>query len=277
MIAFDQAQRTEATLGPTLDSSARQGPGSMLLTRAWPRSSAVDDFDRWEIERHFSDLIVGPGIRRASYYHGVTTGLPSAWVGFGIRLALYTAPSLDELRAWISSAELATAVADGSGWFERMNELDFSSFTGNVYSLAAAVPPTAGLPSTTGSLLVERFEVLASEVAEFDEWLEAEYLPQVREAPNVASVRALHACREDIAVPYYLSPGNRAVIIAIASGAPVASVVRSPALLAALATSMRWDRSLEYVRREAYVYAAHLDAPERRYSSSNHEPSGSPV
>jgi hypothetical protein len=232
----------------------------MLLTRAWPRSEVVDDFDAWERKKHFPELVAGPGIVRASYYRALITSLPSAWIGTGIRMACYSAQNLDGLMAWIRSDELAAAVRDGSIWFGKLNELDFQPFTGNVYVVVKAVKKRNAPIEPSLPQVVERFEVGAPDAAEFDAWMRDVHMPAFLGHEAVVRARSLRAIREGIPVPYYCSPGNCALVVEFAPHADLSVALRDDSLGGTLVDSMRWDRRLEYVRREVYQYFTHLNS-----------------
>ena len=222
----------------------------MSLTRAWPNAAAVDDFDRWQHERHLPDLMALRGAVAVGYYRIRMAGLPQAWQGTGNRMAVYSARDLDGLRAWVTDPGVAEAVADGSRFFPTFNELDGDVYTGNVYEVTAATGDDApeGAP-----VVVERFEVDAHHVDRFDDWLTSEAIPSTAAAPGVLRVRAGRAIREDFPVPYYNSAGNRLLTYELAPDDPAATLAH-PEHDARLAGSQAWDRRLAYVRRDVYEH-----------------------
>lgn len=229
-----------------------------LVARAWPNKKIDEAFDKWEVEKHISDLMEGPGAVMVAYYKTVLDGLPEAYRGSGTCVAYYTARDLKGLYAWLRSPELAAAVEDGSQWFGSFNELDFETFTGNVYVPLAVANRVGRKPPESAPFFIERFEVEPGDSEEFDAWLHEVHLPAIGGHPGVLRARTFSAVREGIPIPYYYSPGNRMLAVELADPERYRETLLSPELLAALEDSMRWDRRLSYVKRDVYRYVAHL-------------------
>lgn len=219
-------------------------------------------FDRWQLEKHLPDLVQGPGLLRAAYYRTVLEGLPEAYHGSGSCMARYTASRLDDLLAWLRSPVVPAAIEDGRRWFGSFNELDGSTYTGNVYSEVAAL----GLDDVTDQepdlVFVQRFEVPPREAEEFDRWLLDSHTARTAEQPGVARARVFHAQRENIPIDYYLSPGNRMLQV------DLAAITGSEALLAngfreLLNDSLAWDLRLPYVKRDVYRFLGQAEAEGR--------------
>jgi len=231
----------------------------MLMTRAHPLRDLVDEFDSYEIDKHFPDLMAAPGAARVDYYKNVLNELPEAYRGSGTRMANYLARDLDELFRWLRSDAFAAAIEDGGKtWFGRMNELDGDLYTGNVYEVTGLVQGDTQ-PSECAVLLVERLEVTPELEAEFDAWVEEVHLPAYEGAAGVGRVRSGRAIREGIPLPYYYSLGNRVVLVEVAGDDPRVPLL-SNRMLAALADSVRWDLRLPYVRRDVYALLCSADA-----------------
>jgi hypothetical protein len=194
------------------------------------------------------EALAAPTCRRASHFHTVTDGLPAVWHGSGNVAANYYADDLDGIFAFLTSSELAEAVSDGVLWFDRFNELDGADYTGNIYQVAA----TAGASEAPADapFLAERFEVEPDELDEFDAWLAA-HAAAVADAEAVVRVSVLHATREGSPLPYYYSPGNRALFADLTD---VRGVLGAQ-LMQAVAEAQAWDLRLPYVRRDVYECA----------------------
>lgn len=227
----------------------------LLLTRVWPQSAIADAFDAWEVDKHIPELMRASGVVLARWFRHVLEGLPSAWRGYGTRMAYYTSRDVDGLLAFISSDEAAAAVQDGNGWFDRFNELDFEPYTGNICPVLAVENRSGSAPDVSLPVLVERFEVGDGDVDEFDAWLLEKHLPAIGAHRGVVRARAFAAVREGSALPYY-SPGNRTLMAEVSEVA----TARTPELAAALEDSMHWDRRLTYVKREAYQCLTHASS-----------------
>lgn len=227
----------------------------MLMTRAWPFRDLVAEFDAYQAERHLPDLVAAPGAAMVGYYENVVVGLPQAYKGSGNRLANYVARNLDDLFRWLRSGEFADAVEDGGRtWFGRMNELDYDLYTGNVYCVGDVAKVDNGETRIDLPLLVERFEVGNGEEEEFDLWMSRVHLPAVANEPGVLRVRSCTALRDDIPLPYYVSPGNRMLIADLDDAKPLSDTLLSPGLHAAVGDSLQWDLRLSYVRRDVYRF-----------------------
>jgi hypothetical protein len=237
----------------------------MLLTRAWPFRELLDEFDSYERDRHFPDLMRAPGAAFAQYFEAVVDSLPQAYQGSGNRLAVYSSRTLDELFEWLRSSAFAEAIKDGGEtWFGRMNELDRDLYTGNVYEVRHVLAAGNGRPRPDAALFVERFEIESADADGFDSWALQHHLEEIAGADGVIRVRYCGAIREGIPLPYYVSPGNRMVMVELASEKSLRSTLLSDGLRTALADSLQWDVRLSYVRRDVYSFrfTARADPPE---------------
>ena len=226
-----------------------------VTARAWPNERISEAFEQWE-PKHVADLVRGPGVVRGAYYHAVTSGVPEAFLGSGTIMAYYTARDLTGLFSFLQSREFADAVAEGEQWFGNFNPTDFEDITGNIYVVDCVTrdgdePPPAEVPYT----FWQRFEVPDQRAAEFDEWLTG-HASALAAAAGVARTRTFSAVREGCPLPYYYSRGNRMV----AADAGSLDAVLSPPVVAAVSDSLRWDLSLEYVKRDVYRYSFHHDS-----------------
>jgi len=225
-------------------ASTDHAEGVVLHTRADVRREYLDAFDEWQQSKHMPEAIAAPTCHRAAHYHTVTEGLPAVWHGSGNVSANYYASDRQGIFDFLTSPELAEAVADGVLWFDRFNELDGFDYTGNIYEVTA----TWGVDAPRdAAYLAARFEVEPHDLDEFDVWL-SEHAAALAHADGVLRVRTMLAIREGSPLPYYYSPGNRAVFAELAG----VSEVLDPRVLAAVADSQRWDLSLPYVRRDVY-------------------------
>ena len=231
--------------------------GAVLIARAWPQQPALAGFDHWQQTKHLVDLVGLPGVRRVSYYATRTSGIPQAWQGSGNRMAAYWAEDLDGLKRWMSDPGLAEAIEDGSQFFDSFNELDDSTYTGNVYQLGPRWPGDPE-PSLEGCLLVQRFEVGDPQQEEFDSWIIRKHLPALRSIPGCRWAQWGKAVR-GLPVQYYNSPGNRVVMAEFEQ--PEAPDLTIRPVDRVVADSLRWDRCLNYVRREVDERVASFDKP----------------
>jgi hypothetical protein len=222
--------------------------GVVLHTRAWVKREHLDAFDQWQRSKHMPEAIAAPTCLRAAHYHTVTDGLPAAWHGSGNVSANYYAADRAGTFAFLTSRELEEAVADGVLWFDRFNELDGADYTGNIYEIVSTLgdSPVAG----DAPYAAERFEVPPDLLGEFDEWL-GDHAAALAGSDGVARVRVMHAIREGSPLPYYYSPGNRAVFAELGD----VRAVLDDELLEAVSASRRWDLRLAYVRRDVYECA----------------------
>jgi len=220
----------------------------VLHTRADVKRDQLEAFDTWQRTKHMPEAIAAPTCYRAAHYHTVTEGLPAAWHGSGNVSANYYSGDRQGTFDFLTSPELAEAVADGVLWFDRFNELDGFDYTGNIYEVLWSGGP-GGVPDDD-PYFAERFEVPEPELTEFDEWLAGHALA-LAAAEGVLRVRSFGAIREGSPLPYYYSPGNRAVFAELAD----VQAVLGEAVLAELAASQRWDLRLPYVRRDVYECA----------------------
>ena len=231
--------------------------GAVLIARAWPQQHAIAAFDRWQLSKHLVELVALPGVRRVSYYATRTSGIPQAWQGSGNRMAAYWAEDLGALQNWMSDPGLALAIEDGSRFFDSFNELDGSTYTGNVYELGPRWPGDRE-PSLEGCLLVQRFEVGNHQAEDFDDWIVREHLPALRNVEGWRWVQWGKAVR-GLAVEYYNSPGNRIVLAELEQ--PKAPSMSARSIDRVVAASLKWDRCFQYVRREVYEAVGVFDEP----------------
>jgi hypothetical protein len=146
--------------------------------------------------------------------------------------------------------------AASSRWLATLQEVDGQPFSANVYDVTGAIggPPAAGAP-----IFVERFEVPPELVERFDEWLVGTHAPALAAQRGVARARTFAAVRDAIPIALYRSPGNRMLRVDL-EPADVRTTLLSDGFVAALADSMRWDRELAYVTRDACTHLFQLDA-----------------
>ena len=231
--------------------------GALLYARAWPRTEGIEEFDRWQATKHLPDLVSLGGVDACSYYASVTDGVPSGWQGSGNRIAAYWAPDLPSLLRWVADPGLALAIADGSRFFGVFNELDGATYTGNVYELGPRWPGDPG-PTLGGCLVTQRFEVDERDLGAFDDWVVRQHLPILRSTKGVRWAASAKGVGGQT-VEYYNSPGNRVVFAELSE--PAVSPVAVAALERALVDSLRWDRTLGYVRREVANHIVHYGKP----------------
>ena len=231
--------------------------GAVLVARAWPQQRALWEFDQWQQTKHLVDLVALPGIKRVSYYATRTCGIPQAWQGSGNRMAAYWAEDLPGIKRWMQDPGLSEAIEDGSQFFDSFNELDDSTYTGNVYQLGPRWPGDPE-PSLEGCLLMQRFEVPDDQKKEFDDWVIRRHLPALRSIPGCRWAQWGKAVR-GLPVQYYNSPGNRVVLVELDQ--PRAPDLTARFIDRIVADSLKWDRRLNYVRREVDESVASFDKP----------------
>ena len=222
--------------------------GVVLHTRADVKREHLDAFDHWQRTKHMPEAIAAPTCHRAAHFHTVRDGLPAAWHGSGNVAANYFTADVDGIFEFLTSRELAEAVADGVLWFDRFNELDGADYTGNIYEVVASAGETTAAPDAP--FFAERFEVDSDQLDEFDGWLSG-HLVGLAGADDVVRVRLMHAIREGSPLPYYYSPGNRAIFVELAD----ARAVLGAQLTRAVTESRSWDLRLPYVKRDVYECA----------------------
>ena len=230
----------------------------MLLTRAHPKAEIQDDFDDWQRQKHLPDLMRAPGATMVVSLATCSTGCPRP-----TRAPARASPTTRRRRSTSSSHSSRARRSrrrwrTAPRWFGRFNDVDYETYTGNVYEVTGVVNAGGGAPAETSPLLVERWEPAAGDEAEFDVWLLGSHLPELGAAPGVRRARAFSAIREGIPIPYYYSPGSRALVAELDDD--FRSVLLSPGLLARLEDSMRWERRLPYVKRDVYEHVAHARA-----------------
>src|SRR5438045_2493197 len=94
----------------TVATSPAQAPAELesdwhplLFARAWPKPEIQADFDRWEVDKHIAELMLGAGAVMVVYGLNVLDGLPEAYKGSGYCMAYYTGRDLEGLFAWLRS------------------------------------------------------------------------------------------------------------------------------------------------------------------------------
>jgi hypothetical protein len=222
--------------------------GAVLHTRADVKREHLAAFDHWQRTKHMPEAIAAPTCTRAAHYHTVADGLPAAWHGSGNVAANYSMADVEAIFAFLTSRELAEAVSDGVLWFDRFNELDGADYTGNIYEVVSAVGETT--VADDAPYFAERFEVSSDQLPEFDRWL-AGHMAALGRADDVLRVRVMHAIREGSPLPYYYSPGNRAIFVELTE----VRAVLGEQLTRAVTESRAWDLHLPYVRRDVYECA----------------------
>lgn len=217
---------------------------ALLHTRASVKRGHRDAFDAWQRERHIPEILEAETCVRAAHYRALEAGVPQGWRGSANVAANYFARSVGDLLALLASPELEAAVEDGIRWFGKFNELDGADFTGNIYELMSANGDQAEAASP---LAVQRFEVPERDVNEFDAWLR-DYAARFAFLPGVSRARMFRAVRQGCPLPYYYSAGNRSLVVEVER---CENLIGNDAL-ALLSESQKWDRRLEYVRREVF-------------------------
>lgn len=229
---------------------------AMLIARAWPKDSIIERWDDWEANKHLADLMKAPDAVYTCFHKVITKGIIEAYVPTQTRMAYYTTRDLDGMFRYLQSPEVAYAIEDGSQWFGQFNDVDFAIFTGNVCLVDDVFNNLNAVPPEECPLYVERFEV-GPDDTDFDPWLREVHAPAYAHDPRVARVRTFHAVRENIPISYYLSPGNRMLMVDFMPGTDLRAVMVEPPMLAALEDAQRWDRRLSYVKRDLSEYVAH--------------------
>jgi hypothetical protein len=226
----------------------------LLVARAWPKQELGADFESWQGEKHLEDLMKGEGAVKAVFFKTTREALPQAYQGTGSIMCYYTARDVPGLLAWIHSAALRDGIEDGGRWFGGFNELDDDIVTRDVYRVVAC--HNAGLSADVegAPLFVERFAVDDERLAGFDDWVGTVHLPAIAADSSVLRARTLATIPDDVPWP---SRANRMVAVEVNATPDLRTALTSPQLLDALADSMRWDRELDYIRREVYAYSTH--------------------
>jgi len=105
---------------------------------------------------------------------------------------------------------------------------------------------------------MQRFEVDDHQQEEFDNWIIRKHLPALRSIPGLRWAQWGKAVR-GLPVQYYNSPGNRVVLAEMDQSE--ASDLNTRPVDRVVADSLRWDRCLNYVRREVDERVASFDKP----------------
>jgi len=232
-------------------------PEALLFTRSSPKLDRAEDWDVWEVDKHMYDLVRGPGVTSSTMYRRADDPrLPQALRAGPRRAVTYRAPTLDQMRLWLDSETLREAVADGRTWIDAYDPLEDQWFTGNVYR---QIRHAGSAPDPASEILAERYDVPVDLAAGFEAWLDSQ-VTRLAALDGVAAVQSFQVVR-DISNELYLSPGNYAVIAAIALGADAAASLTTTAALAAVRASQEWELKLPYVTREVLTPGGHMFAP----------------
>lgn len=219
----------------------------LLCLRFSPQLSAIGLFDDW-----LSGVGV-PLIRKGSFLqpvvlHGLGLDAPQAVRG-AVRRALLLFAARERFQEALDSDALEEFTTKLSTWGDWFNDLDGEDYTGSVYERALG---TVLDPATLGpTLVLERFA--AEEVsADFDRWLEEEYVGAVSEHPAVTAVTTFVVSTSLLSPSAtHYSPGSRLVVTTLEVDPETVAHE-----ISWLAPSLRWDLVLPVVTREAYAVDA---------------------
>jgi len=232
-------------------------PEALLFTRSSPKLDRAKDWDVWEVDKHMYDLVRGPGVTSSTMYRRAEDPrLPQALRAGPRRAVTYRAPTLEQMRLWLDSETLREAVTDGRTWIDAYDPLEDQWFTGNVYR---QMRHAGAVPDPASEILAERYDVPAELAAGFEAWLDGQ-VTRLAAIDGVAAVQSFRVVR-DISNELYLSPGNYAVIAAIAPGRDAAASLTTAAALEAVRASQEWELKLPYVTREVLTPGGHMFAP----------------
>ncbi len=209
--------------------------GAMLLTRVAVRAGELEPFDSWQRSKHLVELAAVDGLAAVSYYAARAAEMTVE--RSANRMAAYWASNVAGLAQFLEDPRLEAAVQDGSSFFGSFEPLDGAEYTGNVYELDAA-----GLPPMKGPLVVQRVEVEPDVADVVDRRLRDELSSALRDLSVTWSAIGR---RVDLptAVPYYGSPGNRAVLAEAADQGHAEDII-------ALLRAFRWGCVGAYDRLE---------------------------
>ncbi len=232
-------------------------PEALLFTRSSPKLERAADWDVWEVDKHMYDLVRGPGVTSSTMYRRAEDPrLPQALRAGPRRAVTYRAPTLEAMRLWLDSETLREAVTDGRTWIDAYDPLEDQWFTGNVYR---QIRHAGSAPDPDSEILAERYDVPPDLAAEFEAWLDTQ-VARLAALGGIAAVQSFRVVR-DISNELYLSPGNYAVIAAVAPGMDAVSTLTSEAALDAVRASQEWELRLPYVTRELLTPGGHMFAP----------------
>jgi hypothetical protein len=230
---------------------------ALLFTRSSPKLARAGDWDVWEVDKHMYDLVRGPGVTGSTMYRRIEDPrLPQALRAEPRRAVTYRAPTLAEMRLWLDSETLREAVEDGRTWKDAYDPLEDQWFTGNVYH---QLRHAGAVPDPASDILAERYEVPEALSAAFEAWLDEQMASYVA-LEGIAAVQSFRVVR-DISNELYLSPGNYALIAAVAPGEDAVARLTTDAALAAVSESQDWELRLPYVTRELLTPGGQMFAP----------------
>jgi hypothetical protein len=216
------------------------------------------DVDGW-MPKHFDDSLLDPHVLAAASYTTLRDhraldegGLPAALNGHGNRFIVYVADSIEGYERSLDSEAVGDAIRDGSDRESKYPPVDDEPFNGVVYSPRAVRGGSSELVGR-GPIIVERFEVTERLAPAFDDWLDGPHLDDAQLLPGVVRARTWEAHRAyPRRFPYdrYRGKGNRMLLLELAQGADLRSVIADQQTVRWLADSIGWDVRLPYVRRE---------------------------
>lgn len=216
------------------------------------------DVDAW-MPKHFDDSLMDPLVTSAHNYRvlrdfrpAADGGLPAILNGHGNRFIVYVYDHVEGIVPFLDGSDVRGAIRDGEEREGQYPPLDDERFNGVVYRVDAVRGSGGADIAGDGPILVERFEVPAGDVAEFDAWMEA-HLELATTLPSVVRARTFRAYREmPRRFPHdrYLGKGDRMLWVELAPGTDPRTFVHDRMTARWLADSVRWDVRLPYVRRE---------------------------
>lgn len=230
-----------------------------LLTRASPNPEISSGFNSWQESKHLPDLMAGTSGMRCAFGLSVKDGLPAVYRGTAGCLAYYVAPNVTQLIEWTNGPIVRNAIEDGSRWFGGFSVLDSEPYTGNVYEVLSAVTVENSVGLERCTWLVQRFEVIADALDDFDHWAISAHLPELGSLDGVRRTRLVASVRDGIQIDYYLSLGNRAVISELHPDSDIGTLTSSAAL-ESMRDSQRWDLTCGYAMREVYRHLSNAQS-----------------
>jgi hypothetical protein len=242
------AETTHAEAAGSAPASHVRAGMAFLITRV-DVAQQLEPWERWQIEKHMPDLVAAPGVCAAVLHELVASTGGTATQGTPNRAVSYLAPSLDAMREWLASDELAEAISEGSRWSSITAPLDGAWFTGNVYQAfeIAGAGGEGGSVDLAGSLVVARWE-LPEQAPANDDWLRECLLASAR-CVGVRAGAAARAIRGPGVPELYWSAGRSAIVLEVEDTFDGSDLVRlSEALADASADAHPVYASLELVR-----------------------------
>lgn len=216
------------------------------------------DVDGW-MPKHFDDSLLDPHVLAAASYATRRDfqsldegGLPAIFNGHGNRFIVYVADSIQGYEDSIDSEAVREAIRDGADRESRYPPVDDEPFNGVVYTPHSIRGGSSDLVGR-GPILVERFEVSERLAPVFDRWLDGPHLDDAHSLPGVVRARTWEAHRDyPLRFPYdrYRGKGNRMLLVELAEGTDLRSVIVNQQTVTWLGDSIGWDLRLPYVRRE---------------------------